>query len=530
METMIHLVALSTLMTLQILCFFGGIQEVGGVCSRTFECPTGDSGSNPVCGSDRRTYSSRCTLQLAKCNGHRVRMAYKGSCKGTRPSVPQRSHNLVVTTTTKCLRERQEALSNARAKDLIMLGVFAPKCEADGSFSRVQCLNSSGYCWCVDREGKEMSGTKVRQRTPHCPTIKAHSQPSEKPSGKGWKSVKPCINCKGCPRDARTNFNDKLVKFLSKQFMEYVKKSASSSGQVQGQSSSMGKVHLLLWKFTHLDTNADYMLEMKELHAFLKITKKTIHPKKCSRTFMAYCDRERDHKISLNEWYFCFGVKEIKKCSGEYLAALKASRHSSSENQPYLPRCATDGSFTPTQCHYSIGYCWCVDIDTGKPIPNTTQKATSLDCRKYLSKQNATGLAKKECAQDLWTSFRKQMLRLFRREVGEDSPKHEEDQVESIRNQRRSARSGNLQLFGTFLTDNQVLIWKFNRLDRNRDKLLVSSEFLTSTMKKILGNVKRGRKCGKKLLVDCDLDKDRGLSMMEWTLCLRIHDRRMPLQ
>lgn len=102
--------------------------------------------------------------------------------------------------------------------------------------------------------------------------------------------------------------------------------------------------------------------------------------------------------------------------------------------------------------------------------------------------------------------------------------------VESIRNQRRSARSGNLQLFGTFLTDNQVLIWKFNRLDRNRDKLLVSSEFLTSTMKKILGNVKRGRKCGKKLLVDCDLDKDRGLSMMEWTLCLRIHDRRMPLQ
>lgn len=95
---------------------------------------------------------------------------------GTRPSVPQRSHNLVVTTTTKCLRERQEALSNARAKDLIMLGVFAPKCEADGSFSRVQCLNSSGYCWCVDREGKEMSGTKVRQRTPHCPTIRAHSK------------------------------------------------------------------------------------------------------------------------------------------------------------------------------------------------------------------------------------------------------------------------------------------------------------------------------------------------------------------
>lgn len=71
----------------------------------------------------------------------------------------------------------------------------------------------------------------------------------------------------------------------------------------------MGKVHLLLWKYTHLDENADYMLEMRELHSFLKITKKSIHPKKCSRTFVAYCDKDGDHKISLNEWYTCFGVK-----------------------------------------------------------------------------------------------------------------------------------------------------------------------------------------------------------------------------
>ena len=77
----------------------------------------------------------------------------------------------------------------------------------------------------------------------------------------------------------------------------------------------MGKVHLLLWKFTHLDENADYMLELRELHSFLKITKKSIHPKKCSRTFVAYCDRDRDHKISLNEWYTCFGVKG-KECLG----------------------------------------------------------------------------------------------------------------------------------------------------------------------------------------------------------------------
>lgn len=96
--------------------------------------------------------------------------------------------------------------------------------------------------------------------------------------------------------------------------------------------------------------------------------------------------------------------------------------------------------------------------------------------------------------------------------------------------ERRSARSGNLRYLGSYLSDHQVLIWKFNRLDKNKDKLLLSSEFLTSTMKKHLGTIKRGRKCSKKLLNDCDLDKDRGLSILEWTRCLTTSRRIMPLQ
>lgn len=96
--------------------------------------------------------------------------------------------------------------------------------------------------------------------------------------------------------------------------------------------------------------------------------------------------------------------------------------------------------------------------------------------------------------------------------------------------ERRSARSGDLQYLGSKLSDHQVLIWKFNRLDKNKDKLLLSSEFLTSAMKKHLGTIKRGRKCSKKLLNDCDLDKDRGLSILEWTRCLSTSRRIMPLQ
>ena len=46
-------------------------------------------------------------------------------------------------------------------------GRFIPQCKADGSFEEVQCHSSTGYCWCVDTEGWELPGTKIRG-TPDC--------------------------------------------------------------------------------------------------------------------------------------------------------------------------------------------------------------------------------------------------------------------------------------------------------------------------------------------------------------------------
>ena len=36
----------------------------------------------------------------------------------------------------------------------------------------------------------------------------------------------------------------------------------------------------------------------------------------------------------------------------------------------YVPQCDEHGSYEPTQCHTSIGQCWCVDA-SGQEIPNT---------------------------------------------------------------------------------------------------------------------------------------------------------------
>uniref|UniRef100_A0A3P8U6S2 Thyroglobulin type-1 domain-containing protein n=1 Tax=Amphiprion percula TaxID=161767 RepID=A0A3P8U6S2_AMPPE len=39
-------------------------------------------------------------------------------------------------------------------------------------------------------------------------------------------------------------------------------------------------------------------------------------------------------------------------------------------SQPYVPQCDEHGAYKPTQCHQSIGQCWCVDAN-GQEIPNT---------------------------------------------------------------------------------------------------------------------------------------------------------------
>lgn len=65
--------------------FSGSNSNGGGGSGRstsTTSTTTSPSVLEPVCGSDGRTYSSRCELQRARCEGHPVRVRYRGSCLG----------------------------------------------------------------------------------------------------------------------------------------------------------------------------------------------------------------------------------------------------------------------------------------------------------------------------------------------------------------------------------------------------------------------------------------------------------------
>lgn len=60
-------------------------------------------------------------------------------------------------------------------------------------------------------------------------------------------------------------------------------------------------------------------------------------------------------------------------CDEEQQSALEEARQPKSDNV-VVPECAHGGLYKPVQCHLSTGYCWCVLVDTGRPVPGTSTR------------------------------------------------------------------------------------------------------------------------------------------------------------
>nr|UZF13197.1 saxiphilin [Rhinella marina] len=65
-----------------------------------------------------------------------------------------------------CMKEQRKALSGGQP----LRGAFIPNCDEKGNYSPKQCHGSTGYCWCVDENGAEISGSRTPpgQQVPTC--------------------------------------------------------------------------------------------------------------------------------------------------------------------------------------------------------------------------------------------------------------------------------------------------------------------------------------------------------------------------
>ncbi|XP_072256653.1 HLA class II histocompatibility antigen gamma chain isoform X2 [Pyxicephalus adspersus] len=54
-----------------------------------------------------------------------------------------------------------------KASSPALPGTFVPQCDEKGDYKPMQCWHSTGYCWCVYRNGTEIPGTRSRDKI-HC--------------------------------------------------------------------------------------------------------------------------------------------------------------------------------------------------------------------------------------------------------------------------------------------------------------------------------------------------------------------------
>lgn len=66
---------------------------------------------------------------------------------------------------TRCQLHRESVLGRGPVSSQ-----YVPTCDARGEYDPMQCHDSVGQCWCVDRDGEEISGTRTGPgRFPECP-------------------------------------------------------------------------------------------------------------------------------------------------------------------------------------------------------------------------------------------------------------------------------------------------------------------------------------------------------------------------
>ncbi|XP_076313671.1 SPARC-related modular calcium-binding protein 1-like isoform X2 [Tachypleus tridentatus] len=498
------------------------------------ECDCESNERSLVCGTDGRTYQSPCEIERARCEGYPVKVKNEGECVDS----------------PNCFDVRELAIAQASRGNH---RVIIPQCKEDGSYLEVQCHRTTGYCWCVDHNGKHIQGTSVRNRELRC------NQPGKRINRRGSAIRRPK---RGCSSTDKTTFNKNLVKVFKSEYE--LLQNPPDFGLPANQETQ----RVIRWKFDQLDRDKDNVLRRREVRGLRKMAKKTIEPHHCAKTFVRHCDFDNDKKISQVEWSKCLltdiniflrifmslnseenpmsGSTErkpsptgdaiqrqgqpfaqspptprktvlIKESNEDVLEECRVVRQKALETQKlspqsgvYIPECKKSGRYKDIQCfeNKDNAVCWCVNPTNGKPIHGTTYHSGRPRCRKI----RRTAKMFKGCKIQHKQTFLYEFLEYLANEM------------------ILSARNFSFSTTGR-PTDEQAARWKFKELDLNSNEVLErrSKEWKTfrtswRRFRKSKRSRKRLKKCWRNLLWYCDKigNDDKNISLEEWLKCIEV--------
>uniref|UniRef100_A0AAG5D5G3 SPARC-related modular calcium-binding protein 2 n=1 Tax=Anopheles atroparvus TaxID=41427 RepID=A0AAG5D5G3_ANOAO len=439
-----------------------------------------ESKGRPVCGSDNKTYPTRCHLIRAQCSGHQVTFKHRGSCK-----------DVCIASRTYALQQRANSPYTVK---------YVPRCREDGTYAPVQCIDGGG-CWCVNGQGKQLPNTMVQHGKPICVKKGKSNQRRSSPRN-------PVRNKRTCSGIDRAVFNTNLLKLFQNEHVRV---------HQHNLTGPINEKTVLDWKFAVMDLNGNDLLDKTEYRTMKRLIKKVVKPKRCGRSFGKSCDADQDERLSRNEWYNCLAKDDVTLLQGQTMVdpkgeddtifkdseadsdCLSDRKYALDEqkygtNALYVPECTADGRYQRVQCYRSTGYCWCVNEDTGKNIPGTSTKDEKPVCDQYASSARPM----KGCPEEKKVEFLKDLKAFLSKQV------------------TTSFAGKIIPVWNT--EEEKIAILSFVLLDKNQNKQLERKEW--KAFRELVTATRQLRKCGKKMPRYCDVNSDRKITLSEWMSCL----------
>ncbi|XP_045178516.2 SPARC-related modular calcium-binding protein 1-like isoform X10 [Mercenaria mercenaria] len=497
------------------------IQETGKVLFRALrdsECKVKCKSRKPriMCGSDGVSYLSKCEVKRARrCEGKNVKIKRKGKCDDA--DVPM----------TKCFQERGEAQNSVVKGDAT--NVFIPECNSDGTYADVQCHSASGFCWCVESDGKPFPRTSTKDGRPNCKSpgkkIDKHTKGNPRPRPPERTRERKNKKSKRCSSQERSRFNSNLVRVFTEEYNRSVKVYPNTRTKELDPLMEPLEKKVVEWKFSHYDNNNDDLLQRKEVSALRRLVKKFIKPRSCAKRFLKFCDQDKDTLIRRQEWSLCLGVDinndqkdktthapEVKTtepndCRTDRQSALEQERDNPKAGI-FVPKCTPDGKWTRAQCHEATKYCWCVEENSGRPISGTSTHGVDPKCD-FEEERDIPGSVSIGCSYAEKQSFLADLLSTLTQEMAEYALNNRTDHSALVTDPNQTIHE-------------RAVHWKFKVLDINNNQDLENSELesFRETLKS--AQKKATRKCARKFVRFCDEDGNKKVSRQEWVDCMGI--------
>ncbi|KAF2980104.1 hypothetical protein EK904_009540 [Melospiza melodia maxima] len=175
-------------------------------------------------------------------------------------------------------------------------------------------------------------------------------------------------------------------------------------------------------------------------------------------------------------------LEKVHSCDQERQSALEEARQNPREGI-VIPECAPGGLYKPVQCHQSTGYCWCVLVDTGRPLPG--------------------------CPEGKKVEFITSLLDALTT-----------DMVQAINSAAPTGGGRFSEPDPSHTLEERVVHWYFSQLDNNSSNDINKREL--KPFKRYVKKKAKPKKCARRFTDYCDLNKDKSISLQELKGCLGV--------